>query len=107
MAIVYAAIRPGLFAFAVLLIIKPVTFIDRSVRMAIHSVSVGLIVVPHAIVDISDAVYLIAYIFSGGLAPDPVLAGDANCDNTVDISDVVYLIAYIFSGGQAPCAGCK
>jgi len=60
-----------------------------------------------AIVDISDVVYLIAYIFSGGSAPSPKLAGDANCDGMVDISDVVYLIAYIFSGGMAPCAGCK
>jgi hypothetical protein len=58
-------------------------------------------------VDISDVVYLIAYIFSGGSAPSPLLAGDANCDSTVDISDVVYLIAYIFSGGSAPCAVCK
>jgi hypothetical protein len=59
-----------------------------------------------ASVDISDAVYLIAYIFSGGSAPSPLLAGDANCDSTVDISDAVYLIAYIFSGGAAPCAAC-
>jgi len=59
------------------------------------------------IVDISDVVYLIAYIFSGGSAPSPVLAGDANCDSMVDISDVVYLIAYIFSGGLRPCAACK
>jgi hypothetical protein len=58
-------------------------------------------------IDISDVVYLIAYIFSGGSAPSPYLAGDANCDSTVDISDVVYLIAYIFSGGSAPCAGYK
>jgi hypothetical protein len=57
--------------------------------------------------DISDVVYLIAYIFSGGLPPSPLAAGDANCDSIVDISDVVYLIAYIFSGGQAPCAGCQ
>jgi hypothetical protein len=60
-----------------------------------------------ATVDISDVVYLIAYIFSGGSAPNPVLAGDANCDSMVDISDVVYMIAYIFSGGAAPCAACK
>ncbi len=52
--------------------------------------------------DISDVVYLIAYIFSGGSAPQPLVAGDANHDGTVDISDVVYLIAYIFSGGAAP-----
>jgi len=57
-------------------------------------------------VDISDVVYLIAYIFSGGPAPMPLMAGDANCDLTIDISDAVFLIAYIFSGGPAPCAGC-
>jgi hypothetical protein len=60
-----------------------------------------------ASVDISDAVYLIAYIFSGGSAPSPLIAGDASCDSAVDISDAVYLIAYIFSGGSAPCTGCK
>jgi hypothetical protein len=54
-------------------------------------------------VDVSDAVYLIAYIFSGGSAPVPYRAGDVNCDDFVDISDVVYLIAYIFSGGYPPC----
>ncbi len=59
------------------------------------------------IVDISDAVYLLAYIFAGGSAPSPLLAGDANCDSIVDISDVVYMMAYIFSGGLAPCAVCK
>ena len=58
-------------------------------------------------VDISDAVFCISYIFSGGAAPDPLPLGDANCDGMVDISDVVYLIAYIFSGGSAPCGGGK
>jgi hypothetical protein len=56
-------------------------------------------------VDISDAVFCISYIFSGGAAPDPLPLGDANCDGMVDISDAVYLIAYIFSGGAAPCGG--
>ncbi|MCX6832795.1 MAG: dockerin type I repeat-containing protein, partial [candidate division Zixibacteria bacterium] len=60
-----------------------------------------------ATVDISDVVSLIAYIFSGGPAPEPLEAGDASCDAAVDISDVVYLISYIFSGGAAPCAECK
>jgi hypothetical protein len=58
-------------------------------------------------VDISDVVWLIAYIFSGGSAPVPLATGDANCDGFEDISDVVYLIAYIFDGGSAPCAGSK
>ncbi len=58
-------------------------------------------------VNISDAVSLVAYIFSGGSAPSPAEAGDANCDGTVNISDAVYLIAFIFAGGSAPCAACK
>ena len=55
--------------------------------------------------NISDAVYLISYIFSHGAAPTPypICSGDANCDCTVNISDAVYLIAYIFSGGAPPC----
>jgi hypothetical protein len=58
-----------------------------------------------ATIDISDVVYQILYIFSGGSAPIPyaTCSGDANCDCTVDISDAVYLIVYIFSGGAAPC----
>jgi hypothetical protein len=59
-------------------------------------------------VDISDAVYLINYIFGGGPAPQPApSAADFDCTEQVDISDAVYLIAYIFSGGPTPCAGCK
>jgi len=57
-------------------------------------------------VTISDAVYLINYIFAGGPAPNPVLAGDADCTGAVSISDAVYLINYIFAGGPAPCAAC-
>ncbi|MFH2056622.1 MAG: dockerin type I repeat-containing protein [bacterium] len=56
-----------------------------------------------AIVNITDAVYLIQYIFSGGAEPDPYESGDANCDSIVNITDAVYLISYIFSGGYPPC----
>ncbi len=59
-----------------------------------------------AIVTISDAVYLIGYIFGGGPAPSPLASGDVDCSGIVTISDVVYLINYIFGGGPAPCAGC-
>ncbi|MCX6832064.1 MAG: dockerin type I repeat-containing protein, partial [candidate division Zixibacteria bacterium] len=58
-------------------------------------------------INISDVVYVIRYIFSGGVAPIDIHGGDVNCDNTCDISDIVYLLAYIFSGGPAPCANCK
>ncbi len=57
-------------------------------------------------VTISDAVYLINYIFAGGAAPTPIVAGDADCSGLITISDVVYLINYIFTGGAAPCAAC-
>jgi hypothetical protein len=57
-------------------------------------------------IDISDVVFVISYIFSGGAAPGdcstPQGLGDADGSGSVDISDVVYVIAYIFSGGQAP-----
>lgn len=55
------------------------------------------------LVNISDAVALIEYIFAGGPAPDPMECGDCNCDLIVNISDATYLIAYIFAGGPAPC----
>jgi hypothetical protein len=58
-------------------------------------------------VDMSDAVYLIGFIFTGGPTPNPTTAGDVNCDSFVDISDVVYLSSYIFFGGPAPNAECK
>lgn len=57
-------------------------------------------------VSISDVVFLINYIFSGGQAPDPLAAGDVDCSLAVNISDVVHLINYIFSGGPQPCDGC-
>lgn len=60
----------------------------------------------NSIVSISDAVFMINYIFSGGPAPSPLSAGDADCNALVTISDAVYLIQYIFAGGPAPCSAC-
>ncbi len=55
-------------------------------------------------VGISDAVYVITYIFGGGSAPHPwsKCNGDANGDCVTGISDVVYMITYIFAGGDGP-----
>jgi|WetSurMetagenome_2_1015567.scaffolds.fasta_scaffold426795_1 hypothetical protein len=52
--------------------------------------------------DISDVVYLIGFIFSGGSTPNPICLGDADGSGSIDISDAVYLISYIFSSGPAP-----
>ncbi len=54
-------------------------------------------------VTVSDAVYLVNYLFKGGPAPKPFLTGDPNCDTLVTVSDVVYLINYLFKGGPPPC----
>lgn len=57
----------------------------------------------NCLVNISDVVYMISFIFSGGPAPKPCQSGDVNCDGMVNITDAVYMIAFIFSGGVAPC----
>lgn len=52
--------------------------------------------------DISDVVYLISYLYSGGTKPTPLVRGDANCSGSIDISDAVFEINYIFLSGSAP-----
>lgn len=55
-------------------------------------------------VNITDAVFLINYIFAGGVAPNPLRVGDVNCDGIITISDVVRIIYYLFRDGPAPCS---
>lgn len=57
-------------------------------------------------VNISDAVYLVAFVFSGGPSPEPLFSADVNCDKIVSISDVVKIVNYVFDGGPAPCSLC-
>jgi hypothetical protein len=59
------------------------------------------------VVNISDAVFLVDYIFAGGPTPVPIQRGDCNCDGIANITDATYLLAYIFGGGPAPCSACK
>ena len=58
-------------------------------------------------IDISDAVYLVHYIFAGGDAPIPYKSGDCDCSDEVDISDVVYVVNYLFGRQSAPCSACR
>jgi hypothetical protein len=55
-------------------------------------------------VNVSDAVYLVSYIFGGGPAPFDPCRGNVDCDARLNISDAVYLINYIFGGGSSPCS---
>jgi hypothetical protein len=53
-------------------------------------------------INVSDVIYLINYLFSGGPEPEPWIAGDSNNDGKVSVADVVYLINYLFAGGPPP-----
>lgn len=52
--------------------------------------------------DISDLVYIVDYMFSGG--PKPPCEEEGNVDGItgIDISDLVYLVDYMFTGGPEP-----
>lgn len=52
--------------------------------------------------DISDAVWILSWLFKGGTPPTCMLAADANADNRTDISDAVWLLNYLFTGGTPP-----
>jgi hypothetical protein len=54
-------------------------------------------------INVTDAVYLINYIFLEGSAPPTFESADVNCDLKVNITDVVYVIIYVFQGGHEPC----
>ncbi|MFH2057244.1 MAG: M28 family peptidase [bacterium] len=58
------------------------------------------------IVNITDGIFMIQYIFNFGPPPTPLAAGDLNCDLTANITDVVYLVQYIFNEGPIPCDLC-
>jgi hypothetical protein len=60
----------------------------------------------NGVVNISDAVFLLGYIFGGGPPPEPLQAADADCSDVVNVADVVYLISYIFAVGPPPCNNC-
>ena len=55
-----------------------------------------------AVIDISDAVALLGFLFSGDAEPAVIEAADINADATLDISDSIYLLAYLFGGGPPP-----
>ncbi|MDH3892217.1 MAG: hypothetical protein OEV49_14155 [candidate division Zixibacteria bacterium] len=52
--------------------------------------------------DIADLVYLVDYMFTGGLPPACFAEADVNWDGAIDIADLVYLVDYMFSGGPPP-----
>ncbi|MFQ5654970.1 MAG: dockerin type I repeat-containing protein, partial [Planctomycetota bacterium] len=54
------------------------------------------------LIDIADAVFLLAFLFSNGDPPPCDDAADVNDDGMIDISDPVNLLAFLFSNGPPP-----
>ena len=52
--------------------------------------------------DLSDAVFLLSFLFLGGDKPACAAACEANSDGGVDVSDAVFLLTYLFLGGEKP-----
>jgi hypothetical protein len=53
-------------------------------------------------VDLSDAVFSLAYLFLGGTPPGCIDAADADDDGAVDIVDPVFTLAFLFLDGLRP-----
>ncbi len=53
-------------------------------------------------IDISDLVYLVAFMFQGGAAPPCMEEADVDGSTAIDISDLVSLVGFMFQGGAAP-----
>ena len=56
-------------------------------------------------VNISDAVFLVNYIFRGGAEPVCVPKADASGDGITNLGDCIYIINYVFKGGVPPICG--
>jgi len=55
-------------------------------------------------VNVGDAIFIVNFVFTGGLEPDPWAAADVNQDGAINIGDAISIINYIFKGGPAPCS---
>ena len=55
-----------------------------------------------ALVDISDAVFTLSYLFLGGALPTCEDAVDSDNNGELELTDAVYLLTHIFLGTQAP-----
>ncbi len=58
------------------------------------------------VVDISDVIYLVDYMFASGPAPtcDAAANVDGSGDGQIDVSDLIYLVDYMFASGPTPSA---
>ncbi len=51
--------------------------------------------------DLSDGVFILNFLFTGGDAPECTEAANSNDDTNVDLSDGVFILNHLFTGGPA------
>lgn len=55
--------------------------------------------------NLTDIIYLVNYVFKGGLAPNPAELGNVNCSTGApNLVDIVYMVNYVFKDGPPPCS---
>lgn len=53
-------------------------------------------------IDLSDAIFILGYLFAPGSAPDCIDAADVDDSGALDLADPVRLLNYLFAGGVPP-----
>ena len=53
-------------------------------------------------VTLTDAVFLLNFLFSGGLSPSCMDAADADDNGQLEISDAIVTLSFLFLGGSPP-----
>ncbi len=106
----YLAFQPGSEAFAVgsgadggRLIVAASDFATTSIVTSVEAEFFFLRgeVNRDGIVDISDAIFLLRWLFLSSADVSSVQAADVNADGDNDIADPIYLLDYLFVGGPA------
>ncbi|MFP6633842.1 MAG: dockerin type I domain-containing protein [Planctomycetota bacterium] len=54
------------------------------------------------LIDLTDAVQILNYLFQGGARPGCMETADVNNDTEVNLTDSVFLLTYLFLGGEPP-----
>ncbi|HVR76442.1 MAG TPA: LamG-like jellyroll fold domain-containing protein [Planctomycetota bacterium] len=60
-------------------------------------------------VDIADVVFILNWLFRGGLVPPCIAAANASSTESVDVASAIYILHFLFLGGSppgAPFPGC-
>ncbi|KPK99473.1 MAG: hypothetical protein AMJ91_07710 [candidate division Zixibacteria bacterium SM23_73_3] len=59
-----------------------------------------------SLIDLTDVLFLVNYLFQGGPPSNPPAAGDINGDCFTGLSDLIWLINYLYRFGPAPQIRC-